>query len=120
MLIGCTNTINCNIKTDNYNSNIKVKFRNNKPLTYTYKDKMFFSKTSINKKHYYQDKYNRYNDLIQNKNIKLKNKKNYISTKINYNFRQNNTKQENKLLIKRNDTKKQTLKKIKSLGYNCK
>ena len=120
LLIGCTNTINCNIKTYNFNSNIKIKFKNNKPLIYKYRDNMNFSKSSINKKDYYKEKYNKYNSLILNKNIKLINKKNYISTKINYNFKKDNIKQENILLIKRNYTKKQTLKKIKSLGYTCK
>lgn len=120
MLIGCTNTVNCNIKTNNYTSSIKVKFKDNKPLTYKFKDKMNFSKTSINKKEYYKEKYNKYNNLILTKNMKLKNKSNYISTKINYNFKKNKEKQENVLLIKRNYTRKQTLKKIKSLGYTCK
>lgn len=120
ILTGCNNTLNCNIKTDNYTSNIKVKFKNNKPIIYKFKDKMFFSKSSINQKDYYKEKYNKYNLLILNKNMKLKNKNNYISTKINYNFNKNKIKQENNLLIQRNYTRKQTLKKIKSLGYTCK
>ena len=120
ILTGCTNTINCNIKTDNYTSNIKVKFKNNKPIIYKFKDKMTFSKTSLNKEKYYKNKYNKYSNLILHKNMKIKTKKNYISTRIKYNFKKNYTKQENKLLIKRDYTKKQTLKKIKSLGYICK
>ena len=120
ILTGCTNTLKCNIKTDNYTSNIKVKFKNNKPIIYKFKDKMYFSKSPIDKKEYYKEKYDKYNLLILNNNMNLNNKKSYISTKINYNFNKNNIKQENKLLIKRNYTRKQTLKKIKSLGYTCK
>ena len=120
ILTGCTNTLNCSIKTDNYTSSIKVKFKNNKPVTYQFKDKMNFSKSPINKKEYYKEKYNKYNNLISNKNMKLKNKKNYISTKLNYNFNKRKIRQESTLLIKRNYTKKQTLKIIKKLGYICK
>ncbi|MGN0974194.1 MAG: hypothetical protein ACI4OT_05565, partial [Bacilli bacterium] len=46
LLTGCSNTLKCNIETNNYDSSIKIKFENDKPTKYTYKDEMKFSKDS--------------------------------------------------------------------------
>lgn len=120
LLTGCANTLKCNIETNNYNSTIKIKFKDDKPTTYKYKDEMKFSTNSTEGEFYYHSKYNEYSILISEKYAQLKNNQENISTKINYDFTKDNSKGENKLLINRKDTIKSATKKIESSGYKCK
>lgn len=120
LLTGCSNTLKCNIETNNYDSSIKIKFENDKPTKYIYKDEMKFSKDSADTEIYYHSKYNEYSILISEKYAHLRNKIDNVSLKINYDFTKDKSEGENKLLINRNDTIKTATQKIESSGYKCK
>lgn len=119
LLTGCGNQLKCNIKTNNYESTIKVTYKDDKPTKYVFKDKMFFSPTEANAELYYHSKYSEYGDLINEKHAKLKNKPEYIALEIKYDFTTDKSTQENKLLIQKTDTKANAIKKIQDLGYKC-
>lgn len=120
LLTGCADTLKCEIETNNYNSTIKIKYEEDKPVSYNFKDEMLFSKDSTDSELYYHSKYTEYDHLIMNKYATMRNTGTTVSTKINYDFAKNDKETENKLLITKTDTKKQATKKIKSLGYTCK
>ncbi len=120
LLTGCANTLKCEIETSNYTSKIKVKFENDKPLTYNFKDEMKFSVNDADSEIYYHSKYTEFNDLINDKFASVRNGKEAVSVKINYNFKENKSEGENKLLVKRDDTKSTASKRIESSGYTCK
>ena len=120
LLTGCANTLKCNIETSNYNSSIKIKFKNDKPAQYKFKDEMKFSRDSADTEIYYHSKYNEYSTLISEKHAHLRNKIDRVSLKITYDFTKDKSEVENKLLINRNDTIKTATQKIESSGYKCK
>ena len=120
LLTGCANTLKCNIETSNYNSSIKIKFKNDKPAQYKFKDEMKFSRDSTDTEIYYHSKYNEYSTLISEKHAHLRNKIDSVSLKITYDFTKDKSEVENKLLINRNDTIKTATQKIESSGYKCK
>lgn len=119
-LTGCSETLKCTIKTNNYSSEIKIKFKDDKPTTYKYKDVMSFSATQTDSEIYYHSKYDQYSILISDKYANLRDKANGVYLKINYDFTKDKSNGENTLLISRNDTQKIALQKIKSSGYTCK
>ena len=120
LLTGCANTLKCEIETNNYTSKIKIKFENEEPSIYKLEDKMLFDAESTDTELYYHSKYTEYNDLINNKFAVIRNHPDNVTVKIDYNFKENKTDGENKLLIKRTDTIKEATKKIESSGYTCK
>ena len=119
-LTGCANTLKCSIETSNYDANVKIKFKDDKPISYKYKDVMRFSENSSDAEIYYHSKYNDYSNLISDKLAHVRNKPVGVFVKINYDFNKNNSLGESTLLIERNDTKKIASEKIESLGYTCK
>ena len=119
-LTGCSETLKCTIETNNYSSEIKIKFKDDKPTTYKYKDVMSFSATQTDSEIYYHSKYDQYSILISDKYANLRDKANGVYLKINYDFTKDKSNGENTLLISRNDTQKIALQKIKSSGYTCK
>ena len=121
LLTGCASTLKCEIDTSNYTSKIKIKFEEEKPLTYKYKDEMVFNNNlSTDSELYYHTQYSKYSYLISEEVAKVTNFANKVSVDINYNFNVNKSQHENILLISRNDTMKEAIKKIESSGYKCK
>lgn len=121
LLTGCASTLKCEIETSNYNSKVKIKFKEDKPLTYKYKDKMIFTNNlSTDSELYYHTQYSKYSYLITEDIAKVTNFANKVSVDINYNYNENQSQYENLLLITRNDTIKEATKKIENLGYKCK
>lgn len=120
LLTGCQNNLKCTIKTNNYTSQIKITYKNDKPIEYKYEDKMMFSPQDPEAEIYYHSKYEEYGTLIAEKHARMGNHTDNITLKIHYDFTKNNSQQENKLLISRNDTPKNAITKIESLGYKCK
>lgn len=120
ILTGCANTLKCEIKTNNYESKVKVTYKDDKPTKYVFKDKMLFSPTSADAELYYHSKYEEYNTLISEKHARLHNRAKDVSMEIKYDFTTDTSGQEGKLLISRNDTKGTAIKKIEDLGYKCK
>ena len=53
LLTGCSNTLKCNIETNNYSSSIKIIFKDDKPTKYKYEDEMKFSADSADTEIYY-------------------------------------------------------------------
>ena len=119
-LTGCANTLKCTIKTNNYESTIKVTYKDEKPTKYVFKDKMKFSATSADSELYYHSKLTEYESLINEKHAKIRNKATSVDVNITYDFTTDKSAQEGKLLAKRDDTKSKTLKAIEDLGYKCK
>lgn len=115
-----SDVIKCNIDTNNYVSQLKVKFENDKPVKYKFKDKMFFSFDAPESEIYYHSKYSEYGYLIAEDYASIRNNRTNVTIHINYNFEKDNSVQENKLIIKRTDTKKSALEKIENFGYKCK
>ena len=120
LLTGCTSKLNCKIDTNNYTSKVVVKFENDKPSTYNFKDKMIFAPLDPNAELYYHSKYDEYGTLIAEKFARMGNNSDNIILKIKYDFTKNNSAQENKLLVDRNDSKNNAKTKIENLGYKCK
>ena len=121
LLTGCATTLKCEINTNNYTSTVKIKFENDKPTTYKYSDEMIFTDPlSTDSELYYHSKYEEYSFLITEKYATLSNHNDKVKLKINYDFTKDKTKNENKLLISKNDTLKEASKKIESSGYTCK
>lgn len=120
LITGCSNNLKCNIDTNNYTSTIKIKFKDDKPINYSYKDKMSFPLESTDSEIYYHSKYNEYNTLINEKHAFLRDAADSVTLKISYDFTKDNSKDEKKLLISRDDTIKSATKKIESSGYKCK
>ena len=121
LLTGCASTLKCEIDTNNYTSKIKIKFEEDKPLTYKYKDEMVFTNNlSTDSELYYHTQYSKYSYLIAEDVAKVSNFANKVSVDINYTFNENKSQHENLLLISRNDTMKEATKKIESSGYKCK
>ena len=117
ILTGCTNTLKCNIKIDDYSAKVKIKFKNKKPFSYKFKDIMEFDLLDENINWYYNLKNEEYKSFENYSNIKKG--KDYVSTKINYKFNDNKI-SDNLLLINKNDKRVEILQKIESLGYKCK
>lgn len=121
LVTGCAKTLNCEIETNNYNSTIKIKFKDDKPTTYKFKDEMIFKNyLDANSEIYYHTKYAEYNYLINDKHARITNGQDKVSIKITYDFTKDNSQGEENLLIKETDTMKTATKKIKSSGYKCK
>lgn len=121
VLTGCASTLKCEIETANYNSTIKIKFEEDKPLTYKYKDEMIYSDSlDTDTELYYHSQYSKYNNLITNGWANITNRPTKVKTTINYKFEENNKEAESILLISRNDTMKNARTKIESSGYKCK
>ena len=119
-LTGCANTLKCNIKTSNYESKVKITYKDEKPEKYTFKDKMLFSATSADSELYYHKQLSEYEDLINEKHARVRNKATSVELSIKYNFTTDTSAQEGKLLAKRDETKSKTIKRIEDLGYKCK
>jgi hypothetical protein len=119
-LTGCADTLKCNIKTKNYESTIKITYKEEKPAKYVFKDKMFFSELSADSELYYHSKTTEYQDLINEKHARIRNKKTSVETSIKYDFTKDTSAQEGSLLAKRDETKSKTIKRIEDLGYKCK
>ena len=120
LLTGCANTLKCKIDTNNYTSKVVIKFKNNKPSTYKFKDKMMFSPQAPEAELYYHSKYDEHGTLIAEKFAKMRNNVDNITLKVKYDFTKNNSTQEDKLLVSRNDSKNDAKTKIENLGYKCK
>ncbi len=120
LLTGCADTLKCQIKTNNYNSTVKVTFKEDKPFSYKYKDEMVFSPNSTDAEIYYHSKYNEYSILAGEKHAFLRSTSESVTMRISYNFTKDKSEQENKLLISKDDTKSDAMKKIESSGYKCK
>lgn len=120
LLTGCSDTLKCKIDTNNYESNVVVKFKNDKPSTYKFTDKMMFSPQAPEAELYYHSKYDEYGTLIAEKFAKMRNNADNITLKIKYDFTKNNSLQEDKILVDRNDSKNDAKTKIENLGYKCK
>lgn len=121
ILTGCASTLKCEIETKNYNSTIKIKFEEDKPLTYKYKDEMLYSNSlDTDAELYYHSQYSKYNYLINDGFAKITNSATNVKTKIEYNFEENQSQGESTLLISRHDTMKGARSKIESSGYKCK
>ena len=123
-LTGCANQLKCKIDTINdsneYTSTVSVHFKNNKPSTYSFKDKMMFPPLAPEAELYYHSKAEEYGTLIAEKFARMGNHSDNITLKIKYDFNKNNSSQENKLLVSRNDSKETAKSKLESLGYTCK
>ena len=90
-------------------------------MKYKYKDEMNFENELIaDSEIYYHTKYAEYSDLIMDKHANVSNIHEKVKIKIDYNFKKNKSEGENLLLISKNDTKKEAIKKIESSGYKCK
>lgn len=120
LLTGCSNKLKCNIKTNNYVSKVVIGYEDDKPTTYNFSDKMMFSVQAPEAEIYYHSKYYEYGTLISEKYAKMRNAADYVSLKIKYDFTKNQSEQENKLLVNREDSKKDAIKKLKNSGYKCK
>ena len=121
LMTGCTTTLKCEIETNNYTSNVKIKFEDDKPTTYKYRDEMIFNDPlSTDSELYYHSKYQEYSYLITEEYATVSNHNNKVKVKIDYDFSKNKTEDESKLLISKNDTIKTATKKIESSGYTCK
>ena len=119
-LTGCSSKLKCKINTNNYTSTVVVHFKGDKPSTYSFKDKMMFSPTAPEAELYYHSKADEYGTLIAEKFAKMGNNTDNITLKVKYDFNKNNSAQENKILVGRNDSKHAAKLKIESLGYTCK
>ena len=120
LLTGCTNSLNCRIKTDNYNAKIEIIFKDDKPYKYLFKDKMFFYDKPLDKYFYYKRKTKDYDSLIAFKSARVLNKRNKVISFVNYNFLRENNYTKDKLFINKHDNIKSSIKKIEDLGYTCK
>lgn len=119
-LTGCSNSLKCKVETKNYDSTIKITFKDDKPIKYKYKDEMRFSAKTADNEIYYHSKYSEYSTLISEKYAHVRNNQSNVSMKVNYDFEKDSSSDEKKLLISRNDTKKTATEKIESSGYTCK
>ncbi len=120
VLTGCANDLKCSIKTSNYESTVKIAYKEDKPTKYSFKDKMKFSATSADSELYYYGKLSEYENLINEKHAKVRNKATSVEVSIKYNFTSDTSAQEGKLLVKRDETKSKAIKRIEDLGYKCK
>ncbi len=125
MFILVHNKVRCTIRTNNYTSTVVVTYggkkeTRNTPIKYKFKDKMKFDATDSDAELYYHSKYDEYGTLLAEKYGYMTNTAYYVSLKIDYDFTKDNSKQENKLLISRNDTREQATVKLKNAGYTCK
>lgn len=120
LLTGCsTSKLKCEIKKNNYTAKTVISYSEDKPTKYKFNDKMLFSATSSEAEIYYHSKYADYGTLIAEKYAYIRNTPEYVAVKINYDFAKNNSIQENKLLINRNDSKESAKEKLENLGYKC-
>ena len=124
VLTGCANKLKCKIDTvsdsNEYTSTVVVHFKNDKPSTYSFKDKMMFPPLAPEAELYYHSKAEEYGTLIYEKHARMGNNSDNITLKIKYDFNKDNSSQEDKLLVSRNDSKDTAKSKIESLGYSCK
>lgn len=124
LLTGCSQKLKCKVDTivdsNKYTSTVVVKFEDNKPSTYNFKDKMMFAALDPNAEIYYHSKYDEYGTLIAGKFARIGNHTDNISLKIKYNFTNNKSAQEDKLLVSRNDSIEVAKKKLEKVGYSCK
>jgi hypothetical protein len=81
---------------------------------------MKFSATSADSELYYYGKLSEYENLINEKHAKVRNKATSVEVSIKYNFTSDTSAQEGKLLVKRDETKSKAIKRIEDLGYKCK
>lgn len=121
LLTGCNSKLKCEIKTRNYTSKVSITFnKDNAPVKYDFKDKMLFNVNDAGAEIYYHSKYDEYGILLAEKHGYMRNAPEYISLTIKYDFTKHNSKQENKLLVNKTDTKEIALTKLKEAGYTCK
>ena len=121
ILTGCGSTLKCEIDTSNYESTIKIKFKDDKPTTYKYKDALDFGNSlNTDSEFDYNEKQTRYGTLISEKYAKVSEFQSVVKVKIDYDFSKNNSSGENALLISRDDTLSSAKTKIESSGYSCK
>ena len=124
LLTGCGQKLKCKIdghvEGRKYTSTIVVKFSDGKPSTYSFEDKMMFATLDPNAELYYHSKYEEYGTLIAEEYARISNNADNISLKIKYDFNKNNSSQENKILIGRNDTRDAAKGKLENIGYKCK
>lgn len=119
LLTGCSRTLDCKIKTDNYQAKVSIVFKNGAPRKYLFKDKMSFKNSPLDKYFYLKKKKREYKPLTNYNQAKIIETKNKVKTSINYNFLKENDYNKNKLLINKNDNIKSSIKKIESYGYKC-
>ena len=116
-LTGCSNTLKCNVETKSYSSKIKIVFKNNKPKKYILKDIREFNIYDKDLNNYYKNKKKEYISLIAIENAKIFKGKDYVLSKINYDF--NSDIKCDFILIDKDDNLAKSIEKIESSGYIC-
>ena len=116
VLTGCSTKLKCKINTDRYKSKITIKYKEDKPIKYLFKDRMIFDIKDKNKDIYYKRKQTEYKSLINNYSAKVINKNKKVISSVNYNFKKDIN---SYLLIDKNDNIKSSIIKIESIGYRC-
>lgn len=124
LLTGCGNKLKCEIdglvEGRKYTSTVVVKFKDEKPSTYSFKDKMMFDPEDPNAEIYYHSKYDEYSTLLSEKKARISNNTDNISFKVKYDFEEDHSSQENKILIGRDDSREIAKNKLENVGYRCK
>lgn len=124
LLTGCAPKLKCKIdglvEGRKYTSTVVVKFEDDKPSTYSFKDKMMFDPQAAEAELYYHSKYEEYGTLIAEKRARISNNADNITLKINYDFNKHNSSQENKILVGRDDSMAAAKSKLENVGYTCK
>lgn len=121
LLTGCSNSLKCEIENNNQDSSIKIKFTDNKPTTYKFRDDMNFGNTlDADSELYLDNKLTQYRDLIADKYADVIERQGVVKVKIDYDFTKNKSIGENTLLISRDDTQEIAKQKIEKVGYICK
>lgn len=121
ILTGCSSNLKCTIKTNNYESTVKIKFVEDKPTTYKYKDAMDFGNTlDADSELYFDNQLTKYRFLIADKFADVIERQSVVKVKVNYDFTKDSSSGEDVLLIKKTDSLGTAKQKIESSGYKCK
>lgn len=110
----------CKADTENFTAKVVIKFEEDKPIWYKYKDEMeFFGQIGTDSEFYYHSLSIRYDYLISERKAVLTNSGNKIKANIWYDFTKDSEAGDSLLLVGRNNTRESAKKKIESINYVC-
>lgn len=110
----------CKADTENFTAKVTIKFEENKPVWYKYKDEMeFFGQIGTDSEFYYHSLNSKYDYLISEHKAVISNAGNKIKTNIWYDFTKDSEEGDSLLLVDRKSTRESAKKKIESINYVC-
>ena len=110
----------CKADTENFTARVVIKFEDDKPIWYKYKDEMeFFGQIGTDSEFYYHSLNIKYDYLVSEHKAVLTNSGNKIKTNIWYDFVNDPVSGDSLLLVGRDNTRSSAKKKIESVNYVC-